>query len=222
GNTGGRLAAGGIEHVRRNHGAVSVGHAQDPRGNPDVYGATGRNARAENGGCDSQDAAAAIQDSPLPLERRVNVDSDGREETGPRVRESHQPSRAGHAAALPGWHQRNRAALSLRLDHVREQGRATGGESLRNRYRRTRKPTRDRAAHSLGGRPGDRYRRGAVTVVIRGGTVVLPTGQRRVDIAVENGLISSIATELGDEDDGIDATELVVLPGMIDRHVHFN
>ena len=61
-----------------------------------------------------------------------------------------------------------------------------------------------------------------MTVVIRGGTVVLPTGQRRVDIAVENGLISSIATELGDEDDVIDATGLVVLPGMIDSHVHFN
>ena len=60
------------------------------------------------------------------------------------------------------------------------------------------------------------------SVVIRGGTVVLPTGQRPADIAVRDGVISAIGTEVGDEGEMIDGTGLVVLPGVVDAHVHFN
>ncbi len=59
-------------------------------------------------------------------------------------------------------------------------------------------------------------------LVIRGGTVVLPTGQRPADIAVENGVISAIGSEVRDQGEIIDATGLVVLPGLVDAHVHFN
>jgi allantoinase len=62
----------------------------------------------------------------------------------------------------------------------------------------------------------------ADSLVIRGGTVVLPTGQRAVDIAVRDGVISAIGSEVSDEDEVIDATGLVVLPGVVDAHVHFN
>jgi allantoinase len=43
-----------------------------------------------------------------------------------------------------------------------------------------------------------------------------------VDIAVRDGVISAIGTEVRYEDEVIDATGLVVLPGVIDAHVHFN
>ncbi len=59
-------------------------------------------------------------------------------------------------------------------------------------------------------------------LVIRGGTVVLPTGQRPVDIAVRDGVISAIGSEVRSEGETIDATGLVVLPGVVDAHVHFN
>ena len=52
--------------------------------------------------------------------------------------------------------------------------------------------------------------------------MVLPTGQAAVDIGVRDGVISAIGTEVGDEDELIDATGLVVLPGVVDAHVHFN
>src|SRR6266487_310440 len=70
-----------------------------------VLGAARSSRRAQNRRRDSQNAAAQVQDSPLPLERRVNLDSDGRAKARTRVRESHQPSRARDAAALPWWHQ---------------------------------------------------------------------------------------------------------------------
>jgi allantoinase len=60
------------------------------------------------------------------------------------------------------------------------------------------------------------------SLVIRGGSVVLPTGQRPVDIAVKNGMISAIGSEVREEGESIDATGLVVLPGVVDAHVHFN
>ncbi|HET9384650.1 MAG TPA: allantoinase AllB [Gemmatimonadales bacterium] len=59
-------------------------------------------------------------------------------------------------------------------------------------------------------------------LVIRGGTVVLPTGQRPADIAVTNGVISAIGSEVNASDETIDARGLVVLPGVVDPHVHFN
>ena len=59
-------------------------------------------------------------------------------------------------------------------------------------------------------------------VVIRGGTVVLPDGPQHADISIEGGRITAIAAELGDAQQEIDARGLVVMPGMIDVHVHFN
>ena len=59
-------------------------------------------------------------------------------------------------------------------------------------------------------------------MVIRGGIAVLPTGQRKVDIAVEDGVISAIGTHVRDAEDIIDADGLMVLPGVVDPHVHFN
>ena len=59
-------------------------------------------------------------------------------------------------------------------------------------------------------------------LVIRGGSVVLPTGQRPADIAITNGIISAIGSEVRDGAEVIDANDLVVLPGVVDAHVHFN
>lgn len=58
--------------------------------------------------------------------------------------------------------------------------------------------------------------------VIRGGTVILPTGRRPADIAFEDGVISAIGTHVRAEGETIDASGLIVLPGAIDAHVHFN
>ena len=62
----------------------------------------------------------------------------------------------------------------------------------------------------------------APDLVIRGGTVVLPTGQRPADIAITNGTISAIGSEVRDGAATIDAQGLVILPGVVDAHVHFN
>ncbi len=60
------------------------------------------------------------------------------------------------------------------------------------------------------------------SVLIRGGTVVLPTGQKPADIAVTDGIITAIGSEVSDGAEVIDARGLVVLPGVVDSHVHFN
>jgi allantoinase len=60
------------------------------------------------------------------------------------------------------------------------------------------------------------------SLVIRGGTVVLPAGQRSADIAVRDGVISAIGSEVREEGESIDATGMIVLPGVVDAHVHFN
>ena len=59
-------------------------------------------------------------------------------------------------------------------------------------------------------------------LVIRGGTAILPTGGRPADIAVTHGVITAIGSEVRDGAEVIDATGLVVLPGVVDPHVHFN
>ena len=60
------------------------------------------------------------------------------------------------------------------------------------------------------------------SLVIRGGLAVLPAGQRPVDIAVRDGVISAIGSEVRADGESIDATGLIVLPGVVDAHVHFN
>jgi len=59
-------------------------------------------------------------------------------------------------------------------------------------------------------------------LVIRDGTVVLPGGSARADVAIEDGRITEIGPELAGASRQIDARGLSVLPGLIDVHVHFN
>src|SRR5580698_11539117 len=59
-------------------------------------------------------------------------------------------------------------------------------------------------------------------LVIRNGTVVTPTGTLRADLAVEDGSIAAIAPELPGGTQEIEAAGLMILPGLIDIHVHFN
>jgi allantoinase len=65
-----------------------------------------------------------------------------------------------------------------------------------------------------------------VRVVIRGGTVVTPTGEAQGDVVVgDDGRVAAVV-EAGTADASgvasIDAGGLLVLPGMIDAHVHFD
>jgi allantoinase len=59
-------------------------------------------------------------------------------------------------------------------------------------------------------------------LLVRGGRVVGPEGERTADLAVEDGRIAAIAPELPGAETEIDARGLVVLPAMIDVHLHFN
>jgi allantoinase len=58
--------------------------------------------------------------------------------------------------------------------------------------------------------------------VIRGATVVTPGGVDSVDLGIEAGTITSIASGLPGGREDVDARGLVVLPGVVDVHVHFN
>ena len=60
-------------------------------------------------------------------------------------------------------------------------------------------------------------------IIVRGGTVVSADGRRRADVAVANGLITEIDSDLATQGaEEIDARGLLVLPGLIDVHLHFN
>jgi allantoinase len=59
-------------------------------------------------------------------------------------------------------------------------------------------------------------------LAIRGGSVILPTGQEATDIAVTDGIITAIGREVSRGNDVIDARGLIVFPGVVDPHVHFN
>ena len=59
-------------------------------------------------------------------------------------------------------------------------------------------------------------------VVVRGGTLVTPAGRMRADLAIEGGRIREVAPEIAGGRDEIDARGLLVLPGVIDVHLHFN
>ena len=57
------------------------------------------------------------------------------------------------------------------------------------------------------------------TVLIRGGTVIAPTGTRRADVVIENGVVVAIGDDLrGDEI--LDAGGCFVAPGLVDLHTH--
>ncbi|HYA16088.1 MAG TPA: allantoinase AllB [Bryobacteraceae bacterium] len=59
-------------------------------------------------------------------------------------------------------------------------------------------------------------------LVIHGGQVVTPQGSIHADVGVEDGLIAAIGPELSGGKHRIDALGHVVLPGLIDVHLHFN
>src|SRR5262249_25029398 len=74
---------------------------------------------------------------------------------------------------------------------------------------------RNKCSGTVGGRT-------LTDLVVRGGTVVAPEGAVTADIAIEDGRISAIASELPGAAREISARGLTVLPGVIDIHVHFN
>jgi dihydropyrimidinase len=59
-------------------------------------------------------------------------------------------------------------------------------------------------------------------VLIRGGTVATASDTFICDVAVRDGRIAALGTDLGEADDVIDATGKLVLPGGIDSHVHIS
>ena len=64
------------------------------------------------------------------------------------------------------------------------------------------------------------------TLSIRGGTVLTPQGQQRVDLLLKDGRIAHIGQAESEKKkvahhETIDASDYLVLPGLIDCHVHF-
>ena len=61
-------------------------------------------------------------------------------------------------------------------------------------------------------------------LVIRGGTVVDGTGKaaRAADVAVNDGKIAAVGTKLGDGKQTVDADGLLVTPGWVDIHTHYD
>ncbi len=59
-------------------------------------------------------------------------------------------------------------------------------------------------------------------VLIRGGTVATAADTFMCDVAIRDGRIAALGTDLGGADEVIDATGKLVLPGGIDSHVHIS
>jgi allantoinase len=59
-------------------------------------------------------------------------------------------------------------------------------------------------------------------VLVRGGTLVTPSGLVRADVAIEEGRIAAVAPGLDEQPDELDASGLHVFPGVVDAHVHFD
>ena len=63
----------------------------------------------------------------------------------------------------------------------------------------------------------------AFDLLVRGGRLVLPDGERAADVGVDGGRIVAIAPELaGAGREEVDARGLHVFPGAVDAHVHFD
>ncbi len=60
------------------------------------------------------------------------------------------------------------------------------------------------------------------TCLVRGGLVVEPTGARHADVRIDGEQIVDVGEGLPGGDVEIDARGLVVMPGVVDVHVHFN
>src|SRR3954469_116586 len=62
-------------------------------------------------------------------------------------------------------------------------------------------------------------------LIVRGGYVVDGTGlpRRRVDVGVRDGKFATLARlESASGDEEIDATDLIVAPGIVDAHTHYD
>jgi allantoinase len=59
-------------------------------------------------------------------------------------------------------------------------------------------------------------------VVVRGGTLVTPDGLQRADLAIDDGIITDVSISAPGGREEIDAHGLLVFPGVIDVHLHFN
>lgn len=57
-------------------------------------------------------------------------------------------------------------------------------------------------------------------LLIKNGLVILDNGEIETDVAIKDGKIAAIGSDLGDAAEVIDAKGLVVSPGMVDAHVH--
>jgi dihydroorotase (multifunctional complex type) len=60
----------------------------------------------------------------------------------------------------------------------------------------------------------------AADLVIAGGTVVSPSGRRRLNVAVTDGVVTYVGTDRPSARETVDAAGLLVLPGGVDTHVH--
>src|SRR5438477_11413362 len=58
------------------------------------------------------------------------------------------------------------------------------------------------------------------SMLIRGGRVVTASGERDADVLVRDGRIAEVRPGLAASEDVIDATGLLVLPGVVDPHTH--
>ncbi|HSP72735.1 MAG TPA: amidohydrolase family protein, partial [Gaiellaceae bacterium] len=59
-------------------------------------------------------------------------------------------------------------------------------------------------------------------MIVRGGTVVTPSGLARADVRIEDGRVAEVAPDLDEQADELDAAGLHVFPGVVDAHVHFD
>ena len=57
-------------------------------------------------------------------------------------------------------------------------------------------------------------------LAIRGGTIATAADVVRCDVGIADGRIASLARDITDAREVIDASELLVMPGGIDSHVH--
>jgi dihydropyrimidinase len=57
-------------------------------------------------------------------------------------------------------------------------------------------------------------------MLIRGGTVVTADGERKADVLVRAGKVAEVREGIADREDVIDATGMLVLPGVVDPHTH--
>src|ERR1700738_2562013 len=57
-------------------------------------------------------------------------------------------------------------------------------------------------------------------MLIRGGTVVTADGEQHADVLIRDGKVAEVRGGIAGDADVIDATGLLVLPGVVDPHTH--